>query len=291
MAESVAQTFGSDWTEIKLDALTDYISQWNKILSKYPYFKRVYIDAFAGSGEREQNGKVHLGSPLRVMSLNAFDEYHFIDGNSTNCDSLRSHFESRTGQDVHIYHDDANKWIKEHISDFNWSKTRGIMFLDPFAMQLDYNTLEQIAEQTTGLDLWMLFPASALIRTLPRKSYPLQDWWPTLNRFWGDESWREFYKEEEESLFNFDYTGAEGEDPLAYETVIARQSHMDILKGYRSRLEKIFPAVCGDFGMLQHRNHLLFLLIFVTTAPKPSSQGAAMNIAKHLIKAINTPSL
>jgi len=53
MAEEPLQLFGGDWTERKLDALRQYLHAYNKALSK-TRFKRVYVDAFAGTGYREQ---------------------------------------------------------------------------------------------------------------------------------------------------------------------------------------------------------------------------------------------
>ena len=53
MAEKGLQLFGGDWTEQKLGALDDYLRAYVKALSKTS-FDRVYIDAFAGTGYREQ---------------------------------------------------------------------------------------------------------------------------------------------------------------------------------------------------------------------------------------------
>lgn len=53
MAEDGLQLFGGDWTERKLEALDKYLRAYARALSKTK-FKRVYIDAFAGTGYREQ---------------------------------------------------------------------------------------------------------------------------------------------------------------------------------------------------------------------------------------------
>ena len=43
---------GGPWTERKLAALRKYLQAFNTALSKR-HFKRIYVDAFAGSGRRE----------------------------------------------------------------------------------------------------------------------------------------------------------------------------------------------------------------------------------------------
>ena len=47
------QMFGGDWTDTKLAIVRNYLSAYNTALKKQP-FTRVYVDAFAGTGYREQ---------------------------------------------------------------------------------------------------------------------------------------------------------------------------------------------------------------------------------------------
>ena len=49
----LAHTFGGDWTEDKLEALRRYFSAYAKAL-KNQKFAKLYIDAFAGTGERTE---------------------------------------------------------------------------------------------------------------------------------------------------------------------------------------------------------------------------------------------
>lgn len=46
------QSFGGDWTEVKLGMLKDYLAAYTMALKKKP-FSKMYIDAFAGTGYRE----------------------------------------------------------------------------------------------------------------------------------------------------------------------------------------------------------------------------------------------
>jgi len=51
----VVHQFGGEWTSQKLEVLRDYLTQYRLIFAAAPrarYFQTVYVDAFAGSGER-----------------------------------------------------------------------------------------------------------------------------------------------------------------------------------------------------------------------------------------------
>jgi three-Cys-motif partner protein len=62
------------WTEIKLDILKRYATEYSKILSnqKNPSFSHVYIDAFAGAGyhQSKTTGEMVFGSPLNALLYN-----------------------------------------------------------------------------------------------------------------------------------------------------------------------------------------------------------------------------
>jgi three-Cys-motif partner protein len=53
---------------------------------------------------------------------------------------------------------DANQAVHGFCAGTDWSKTRAIMFLDPFGNQVNWETIQVIAS-TRAIDLWYLFPA------------------------------------------------------------------------------------------------------------------------------------
>lgn len=61
MADYTEQLFGGSWTEKKLNILKKYLDSYNTALKNKP-FKRVYIDAFAGTGYRQQK-KIQNSEP------------------------------------------------------------------------------------------------------------------------------------------------------------------------------------------------------------------------------------
>lgn len=96
---------------------------------------------------------------------------------------------------VTIYCGDANDKLAEIISNVDWRYNRGLLFLDPYATQVNWATLENVA-QTKSIDVWYLFPFSALERMLP-KNGKYDKWEDCIDRLLGDSGWRkEFYKKD-----------------------------------------------------------------------------------------------
>ena len=70
-----------------------------------------------------------------------------------------------------------------------------MLFLDSYATQVNWASLENVA-QTKSLDVWYLFPFSALERMLP-KNGKYDKWEDCIDRLLGDAGWRkEFYKKD-----------------------------------------------------------------------------------------------
>ena len=85
MAEEGLQLFGGDWTERKLDALRRYLQAYSTALSK-TRFRKVYIDAFAGTGYREQKLMPTEMTPLifddEVAQISSSEPQRFLDGSA-----------------------------------------------------------------------------------------------------------------------------------------------------------------------------------------------------------------
>src|SRR5471032_2010466 len=169
-----AHSFGGPWTMIKLDLLARYLEFFSTALQHRPSpeqpFTRIYIDAFAGTGECD----INMGDGLRStiagsakIALNtapAFDRLHLIDFNPKHVAELRGLVASPGDIDrVSIYHQDANEALNEIIQKTQWRSTRGVLFLDPYGMTVRWDTLQKVAA-TKELDVWYLFPLSAVYR-------------------------------------------------------------------------------------------------------------------------------
>ena len=88
---------------------------------------------------------------------------------------------------------DANSYLRNLRAD--WNSWRGVLFLDPFATEVDWATIEKIAS-FNALDTWILFPLRAISRIMPNSKNPddiSKKWAEKLTRVFGDESWRQLY--------------------------------------------------------------------------------------------------
>lgn len=202
-----SQKFGGDWTAKKLNFFTSYLDAYLIALQNQK-FKKIYIDAFAGTGEIEtSDGEAYLaGSAKRALSAERrFDHYYFIESDESKASELEHMIDTEfphLKRFTTVYRGDANEKLSKIINDIDWRFSRGLLFLDPYATQVDWATLERVAG-TKSIDVWYLFPFSALNRMLP-KNGKYGSWENTIDRLLGDNSWRtEFYKKDPQvSLFD-----------------------------------------------------------------------------------------
>ena len=150
--------FGGAWTEIKLDILRKYLEFYTKALSKQG-FELLYIDAFAGTGSRteivpsvpilgQEEKKISLDGSARI-ALNIeqqFDRYLFIETNSKRIKELEKIRDEFHNTYIEIKNADANTVITELASKPIWdcNKFRGVIFIDPYGMEVSWETLKSI---------------------------------------------------------------------------------------------------------------------------------------------------
>lgn len=88
---ATSQKFGGNWTEEKLNIFTSYLDAYLIALQNQK-FKKIYIDAFAGTGEIETSdgGQYLVGSAKRALaSEKKFDHYYFIEADSQKAGELQ----------------------------------------------------------------------------------------------------------------------------------------------------------------------------------------------------------
>ena len=88
---ATSQKFGGNWTEEKLNIFTSYLDAYLIALQNQK-FKKIYIDAFAGTGEIEtSDGEQYLvGSAKRALAADRkFDRYFFIEEDEKKAAELR----------------------------------------------------------------------------------------------------------------------------------------------------------------------------------------------------------
>ena len=148
-----------------------------------------------------------------------------------------------------------------------------MLFLDPFATQVEWSTLERIAD-LKALDTWILFPVSAVVRMLPTSRKPddiSQRWAARLTSVFGDDSWRELYRERsQQNLFG---------DPGS-----VRDSGVHGLMGiYRRNLRELFGDRFLDQSRALKNSTGSHLFEFMFCVGHPRGIRPAKRIARHIL--------
>ena len=144
---------------------------------------------------------------------------------------------------------------------------RGIIFLDPFGMQFEWNTIEKIAN-TRALEIFMNFPVMAINRTvLMNNPHRLNDSQiERMNRFWGSTEWKVNIYEEVPDLL----------DGTRIEKISQTGESLGLL--FQRRLEQIFPEVTYPLVMKNSKGAPLYCLIFA------GHNGTGKNIMENIFK-------
>ena len=226
--------FGGEWTTEKLEILQKYLSAYTTVLRNKPCaarpFRLLYIDAFAGTGHLDlksnncQNTAPYLfpegetkeaqqfmdgSARVSLKITHPFNQYIFMEKTAKGCAqllALRDEF-PQLGKKIRVEQGDCNEIIRTICQQYDWKRTRAVIFLDPFGMQVDWNTIEQISA-TKAMDLWLLFPISAVNRMLTSNGEMPESWAQKLESFFGTTNWKKrFYSEERQpSLFDLNKT-------------------------------------------------------------------------------------
>lgn len=213
--ERVAHRFGGVWTEIKLKALTEYLDFYQNAL-KNQGFETWYIDAFAGTGDRHaelQKGGIFEGKPIEkvqeILDGSArkalkirppFNHYWFTEQHAGRAETLRA-LEAEFSQNISVRTGEANLELQTLFTSQPWSGgprarlQRGVVFLDPYGMSVDWRTLETLAA-TKRVDVWYLFPRKAVVQQLARDIRGVDEGKRRkLAQIFGSDEWEEeFYK-------------------------------------------------------------------------------------------------
>lgn len=301
MAEQGLQLFGGDWTERKLDAVGRYLKAYTTVLSGTA-FARVYIDAFAGTGYRER--RIEAPDAQASIFADALDELsepepqRFLDGSAkialrveppfhrfvlvecvqskvAELEKLKKEFPPRAAG-IDIRTGDANETIRELCRTWDRRNMRGVLFLDPFGMQVEWSTLEAVAA-TECIDTWILFPFAAnRLMTKSPKDIPTA-WRRRLDALFGTDEWeRRFYTEHTvHDIFGADLTITE-----------KRLTLKGLGAFYGERLRAVFKRVAPNPRVLRSdRNRPLFQFFFAAGNPGKGGE-IALRIAKHILDKI-----
>ena len=189
--------WGGRWTEEKLDAFEKYVNAYLTIMNSYRdknKWKLIYFDGFAGSGSRNESKKeadsellqdlfkdlciaeeeldTYKGAAERVLGIpqRGFEFYYFVDKDKESSLKLHELLAPFENDKTLVYRNsDANKQIGMLASAMKKDPSlAALVLLDPFGMQVDWNSIELLKETRT--DLWILIPTGVIVnRLLDRK--------------------------------------------------------------------------------------------------------------------------
>lgn len=275
-------SFGGTWTEQKLEILKRYLDAYTTALKDQP-FQLIYVDAFAGEGSwRPRSGydssdyadfqELRDGSPRIALQIQdkPFDKLMFVEKDADRYEKLMDLRWEYSNRDIRIRRDDANTAIPR-LCDALASHDRAVVFLDPYATQVSWDTVDRLA-RTKQVDCWILFPLMAIARMMPIRGEPSDALATQLDRiFGGREYWRNLYQPSPQlSLF---------ENMREQE----RAPGSEIADAYRNRLASVFASVAPTRRTFHNSNNSpMFDLIFA--ASNPSGARVAIRIANHILQ-------
>lgn len=234
ICEESQTSWGGSWTTQKLDVFEKYVKAYLTIMNSYrdKYdWKLIYFDGFAGSGSRtkeeskeevavmsnlfedtslsENEVNPYRGAAARVLGIErvmrGFYYYYFVDKKQESIDSLSSKIASIESKGKKVFRcGDANDKIAA-MADFlrKNQKYKALVFLDPFGMQIDWNSIKKLAH--LSVDLWILIPSGVIVNRLLERNV---DWniglkhMSKLKDFFGidnEDEIRNFFYEEKKS--------------------------------------------------------------------------------------------
>jgi three-Cys-motif partner protein len=125
------------------------------------------LPLLGGNDTEPQSVNVPGSARLAIEVTPSFDRFVLIEndpGRHATLDQLRAEFPARA---IECHHGDANDIVKNLWSATPWRGSvkgvRGVIFLDPYGMEVEWATVEAIAD-TKALDLWYFFPLMGLYR-------------------------------------------------------------------------------------------------------------------------------
>ena len=256
------------WSEIKLEIIEKYAKAYSEIMNKR--FYHVYVDAFAGAGKHKSrtSGDMIKGSPSIALDIKPeFREYYFIDIVKEKVAELEKIAANRP--EVHVLEGDCNAILLSDVfPNIKYENyRRGLVLLDPYGLHLDWSVIEKAGIMKT-IDLFLNFPVVDMNRNVFWRNAENVDSRDILrmDRFWGDNSWKNVAYDNQSNLFGFDF----------------KTDNDTVVQAFKKRLiEKAgFKNVSEPLPMRNSKGATIYYLFFASQAQ------LAQNIADDIIAGI-----
>lgn len=275
--------FGGNWTYQKIRIIEDYAKAYLQIMKQHGYWKLVYFDGFAGSGDIRIDGqldsKVIEGAAKRIVSIHEpkmFDICYFVELDKNKAANLRSSLAQIRDARVIVVEGDCNKKLYD-MADFLKSP-RGknhkvLAFIDPCGMELDWRSLEVL--KGLPIDMWLLIPTGIGVNRLLKNDHNIPEaWWKRLESFYGlprNLLDGEFYR----TSTTLTLFGPETTVHKAPNTIHKIESV------YTDRLKQIFKHVSRPYVISNMNNSVMFHFVLA------SNNKVGVNIANDIVNQKN----
>lgn len=257
------------WSELKLEIVGRYASEYTKILSnqrtKGLNLDFWYIDAFCSYGKNisKTTGREIYGSALRSLNLeHPFKQYLFIDIDKSKIDYLQNEVRQNqeNGQKITLFIGDCNDILLKQIFPLikYTERKRALCLLDPYGLDLSWSVIEAAGKMGT-IEIFLNFPVMDMNRNAiwiqgPEKisTNNLE----RMNRFWGDDSWKNVAYEKKDTLF-----------PEFID--FQKQDNDTIAAAFQERLrtKADFKCVPDPIPMVNSRGSTVYYLFFSSQKP------------------------
>jgi len=252
------------WSEDKLDLLAKYLKAYSVIMNEQKkswltaYY---YIDAFAGSVRpraKEKDEQRYIdGSPLRALQTEPrFDAYWFVDVNPQRVERVNKLREDFPEQVIQTYKGNCNDVLcNEIIPQIPYSsKKRAFVFLDPYGLQVDWETVRELANTRT-CDIFVNFSVMGVTRLLPREQAPDPSFVDQISKVMGNTEWiNQIYRES--PVTQLDLFGNPPEPVVRRDTIQAEW----LASLYTEQLKLLFKYVSRPVLMKNSTNSVLYAL-------------------------------
>ena len=266
--------FGGEWTTVKLGILGEYLKTYTTVL-KNQKFALTYVDAFAGSGrvaiQRDRDEREFIDGSAKIaldVTDKQFDQLKFVERNPSKATKLHELIRDADAKSrAEVVVDDANVYVPRFCRQMG-RFDRAVVFVDPFALQADWETVKAIGE-SAKCDAWILFPASAVARISPEKRIPTDSDAEHLTRVFGSKAWLEVYEAGSRRTLFGDQWRDTGVEQFA--------------RIYARRLRGPFHEVAQYGGVLKNSNNSP-MFVFLFAAGNAAGAERAIPIADYITR-------
>ena len=277
--------FGGNWTKIKIEILIEYAKAYLTIMKNRKYFKLLYFDGFAGSGEivRLIDDKmkgvydidITIGAAKRIIEIDdprSFDEYYFVEKDPRNYkqleDSTKNAFPKKK---IFTIQEDCNKKLLDlsnYLRNPKNKNYRTLAFIDPCGMQVEWRSIECL--RNLPIDMWVLVPTGLGVNRLLKKNGQISDaWLEKLELFLGmlRQDIENFFYKKNDTLF------PDIKDIKKEKDAIDKSAKL-----YHNRLKEVFDFVSKPYELRNNSNSIMYHLYLT------SNNESAINIANDIVK-------